>query len=331
MATLLLFALVVLLSVAGCTSPEGPSSNEETHVGGSSDGNTSSGSGAHGPSAGGGTGGVSCRGACASGGLASSGAAGSSVSPMAGASSGGAIAVGGTGVASVGGSTGSGGMGTGGAPIPSRTHFKMVIIGSSTAAGEGASDGSRGWVSLLASQLEAQVIGDFRLVNLAVGGYATGDLLSESNSPGNIDDAVDQGPDLLVVALAGSNDLSNGVSTETFLARLIAIRDSAVKQGIPVFFVSTAPKDLSESERQALEDWAGQMRDPLSECWTPQNAAYSPCFVDIFEALASPELNISPELGSGDGIHLNDSGHHVIFEIASEVVMPYVCSLIECR
>lgn len=230
-----------------------------------------------------------------------------------------------------GGVTEAGATDRGGMPEPGGlTSFTLAVIGSSTAAGEGASSSSRGWVSLLASELEERVVGDFVAKNLSVGGYSTSSLVPGSSSNGNIDDAIDEAPNLIIVALAGSNDLSNGVSTETFLSRLATIRDTAVEAGIPVFFVSTAPKDLSSDEQHALLDWTDQMRQEFGTCWTPPATSYSPCFIDIFEALANSSLGIADEYGSGDGIHLNDAGHLRIFEIADGIVQPYVCSVTEC-
>jgi lysophospholipase L1-like esterase len=208
----------------------------------------------------------------------------------------------------------------------------LVVLGSSSAAGEGASSSSRGWVSLLSSSLDGVVATEWSLRNLAQGGYTTSELLPSSGANGNIDDALELEPDLVIVALAGSNDLSAGTSESDFLARLSTLRDTARDAGVPVFFVSTAPKDLGTSERQALRDWAEAMTMRFSSCWAPGRAAeYSPCFVDIFEPLASSSLGIDAAYNAGDGIHLNDAGHQVIFEAARDVVTPYVCSMTTCR
>jgi lysophospholipase L1-like esterase len=231
------------------------------------------------------------------------------------------------------GSTGSSGAGgEGGAAEPSLTSFRVAVIGSSTAAGEGASSASRGWVSLLAASLEDAVVGDFTVVNLAMGGYTSVELLPDSGANGSIDDAVEREPNLIVVSLAGSNDLSAGTSTSTFMARLTSIRDAAVDAGIPVFFVSTAPKDLSTSERETLRDWAAEIGTRFSTCWVPGGGGeHAPCFVDIFEPLADASLGVASEYGAGDGIHLNDAGHAAIHEVALAVVEPYICSMTACR
>jgi lysophospholipase L1-like esterase len=218
------------------------------------------------------------------------------------------------------------------APGPDLTSFTLVVIGSSTSAGEGASSGSRGWVSLLEATLGEQVQGSFTLRNLSVGGYSSSSLLPNSGSNGNIDDALDLDPNLVLVALAGSNDLSGGVSQDTFLSRMYTLQDAATQAGVPIFFVSTAPKDLGQGERRALKAWADQMAIEFDPCAIPDIASeHSPCFINVFSALANESLGIARELGAGDGIHLNDAGHAVVFEVAKRVVTPYVCSRTLCE
>jgi lysophospholipase L1-like esterase len=271
------------------------------------------------------------------------GSGGGSVGGGGGTSGGGAPAGGrgGTGATSgddAGGASGQGGEDAGGGhgaeggdgPGQLLPGFEIAVLGSSTAAGEGASS-SRGWVDLLERALAARVTGTFQLANLASGGYTTSNLLPDSGSSGNIDDAIERAPNLVVVALAGSNDLSNGVSTSTFLSRLATLRDTAAAAGIPVFFLSTAPKDLSNEEQRTLADWAAAIGEEFGTCWTPGEPRYSPCFIDVFGALASPSLGIAEEYGAGDGIHLNDAGHERIFEIAEPIVRAYVCSTTACE
>jgi len=212
------------------------------------------------------------------------------------------------------------------------TSFKLTVIGSSTAAGEGASSSAKSWFALLARSLDDAVVPTFSSSNLAVGGYTTVELLPGSNADGSIDDAISGRPNLILVSLAGSNDLSAGTSQSTFLSRLTSVRDTAQAAGVPVFFVSTAPKDLSDSERRELRDWATAMSTTFATCWVPERAtAYEPCFIDIFAPLANASLGVASAYGAGDGIHLNDAGHAKIFEVADAIVKPYVCSRVACR
>ena len=247
---------------------------------------------------------------------------------MAPGGSGGATA-GSGGAPASGGRPGTGGAG-GGSPM--LTSFKLTVIGSSTAAGEGASSSAKSWVGLLARSLDDAVVPTFNSSNLAAGGYTTVELLPGSNADGSIDDAISGRPNLILVSLAGSNDLSAGTSQSTFLSRLTSMRDAAQAAGVPVFFVSTAPKDLSDSERRALRDWATAMSTTFATCWVPERAtAYGPCFIDIFAPLANASLGVASAYGAGDGIHLNDAGHARIFEAAEAIVKPYVCSRVACR
>ena len=307
-------------------------------------------SGGKGDASGSGGAGASSGGRGGSGGQTSSGGAsgeGSGGAMMAPGGSGGA-ADGSGGVPASGGRSGTGGTpdASGGAPAsggrpgtgaagggsPMLTSFKLTVIGSSTAAGEGASSSAKSWVALLARSLDDAVVPTFNSSNLAVGGYTTVELLPGSKADGSIDDAISGRPNLILVSLAGSNDLSAGTSQATFLSRLTSVRDAAQTAGAPVFFVSTAPKDLSDSERRELRDWATAMSTTFATCWVPERAmAYGPCFIDIFAPLANASLGVASAYGAGDGIHLNDAGHARIFEVAEAIVKPYVCSRVACR
>jgi lysophospholipase L1-like esterase len=282
-----------------------------------------------------GSGGGAGAGPVGAGGVATTGGTGG----IGSARSGNGGASGRSGTAGAGGASGSSGAsgeggsndGAGGAPNAGLTSFKLVVLGSSTAAGEGASSSSKSWVSLLSSSLSARVSTEFDADNLAVGGYTTIELLPDSGDSGSIDEALEREPNLVIVALAGNNDLSSGTSTGTYLSRLEAIRDAAVDAGVPVFFMSTAPKDVGAVDRETLRDWGLEMEARFSSCWVPGRISpYSPCFIDIFAPLANDSLGVASEYGAGDGIHLNDAGHEVIFEATLEVVEPYVCLMTRC-
>ena len=310
--------LAIVALAAGCSGGNGDASGS---------GGASAGSGGRGGSGGqtssGGASGEGAGGAMAPGGR---GVGGASAGSGDGGRGGAMMAAGGSGGAADGG----GGGGGGGSPM--LTSFKLTVIGSSTAAGEGASSSAKSWVGLLARSLDDAVVPTFNSSNLAVGGYTTVELLPGSKADGSIDDAISGRPNLILVSLAGSNDLSAGTSQSTFLSRLTSVRDTAQTAGVPVFFVSTAPKDLSDSERRELRDWATAMSTTFATCWVPERAtAYGPCFIDIFASLANASLGVASAYGAGDGIHLNDAGHARIFEVAEAIVKPYVCSRVACR
>ncbi|MEO8181765.1 MAG: GDSL-type esterase/lipase family protein [Deltaproteobacteria bacterium] len=230
-------------------------------------------------------------------------------------------------------STGAALVGPGSPEIPSgRGSFHLSIIGSSTAAGIGASRGDLAWASLLDAALTAKVTTTFSSSNLAQGGYTAIDLLPGSTSSGSIDDAIAEKPDLIVVALAGSNDLGPGVTTETFIAALITLRETARAAGIPTFFMGTLPKNFSQPDRETLVEWDRAMASEFSVCWIPgPTQPYAPCYMDVFAALADASLGLAPALDSGDGQHPNDAGHALLFAGVAPIVSLYVCSKTTCR
>jgi lysophospholipase L1-like esterase len=340
--------LVIVALTAGCSGGKGDASGSGGASAGSGGRGGSGGQTSSGGASGEGSGGAMAPGGRGVGGAsAGSGDGGRGGAMMAPGGSGG-TAGGSGGVPASGGRGGTGGSpdasggapasggraggGAGGGGSPMLTSFKLTVIGSSTAAGEGASSSAKSWVALLARSLDDAVVPTFTSSNLAVGGYTTVELLPGSNADGSIDDAISGRPNLILVSLAGSNDLSAGTSQSTFLSRLTSVRDTAQAAGVPVFFVSTAPKDLSDSERRALRDWATAMSTTFGTCWVPERAtAYGSCFIDIFAPLANASLGVASAYGAGDGIHLNDAGHARIFEVAEAIVKPYVCSRVACR
>ena len=133
------------------------------------------------------------------------------------------------------------------------------------------------------------------------------------------------------MALAGSNDISAGTTSAELTSRLAQLRDSALAAGIPVFFFSTAPKSLSQPEREQLASWASNLAQSFASCPLPgEAAAYAPCFIDVFTPLADARLGLAAAYDSGDGIHINDAGHAVIYDRVRRIVEPYVCSRARC-
>lgn len=207
--------------------------------------------------------------------------------------------------------------------------FHMVVIGSSTAAGFGASRDGTAWADRVHETMAEQTA--FTLTNLAVGGHSAADLLPGSGVRGNVDDALALQPQLLVVSLGGSNDLSGEMTTERFVADLERVRSAAESMGVPTFFMGTLPKNLTPWDRELLKEWDAAMATRFGTCWVPgDDGAHEQCFIGVFDVLADTALGLAPEYDSGDG-HPNDAGHALLFEHSLRVIEPYVCATIECR
>ena len=220
---------------------------------------------------------------------------------------------------------------TPGAQADDPTPFHMVVIGSSTAAGFGASRDGTAWTDLIQETMADLAPGAFTLTNLAVGGHTTAHLQPGSGERGSVDEAIALQPQLLLVGLGGSNDLSGEMTTERYVTELEQVRSAAEAAGIPTFFMGTLPKNVPPWDRELLREWDSAMGSRFGTCWTPLGAEPHPeCFISVFDVLADSELGLAPEYDSGDG-HPNDAGHALLYEHSVRVIEPYVCASIECR
>jgi acyl-CoA thioesterase-1 len=206
---------------------------------------------------------------------------------------------------------GGGGTPGGAAPTapaaPSAVPGTWVVMGSSTAAGVGASSG-RGWAALLAERATPLQV---TTVNLARAGALTPQALPAATPPAadrpapdpaiNIDRALGLQPRLLVLSFP-SNDAVAGYPAAETAAHLARLRELAQARAAATVLLSTQPRDgLTPAQRATLDE-----TDRLGA------ATFGGCFVDVRAALSGTDHSIAPAYAAGDGIHLNDAGHRLI-------------------
>jgi lysophospholipase L1-like esterase len=194
------------------------------------------------------------------------------------------------------------------------TGGTWVVLGSSTAAGNGAPAGL-GWVSLLETAYRPAGVS---IRNLAVAGTVTYHALPGSMWPPlsrpspkaqtNVDAALALAPRLLLLAYP-SNDTARGYSVEETINNLLAIRQTSLAQGVPVLVLSTQPRNLSAAHRACLTLIDQKLR-----------AAVGPCFVAVSERLATPDGLLQSAYDSGDGVHPNAAGHRLIADQVQAVI-----------
>jgi acyl-CoA thioesterase-1 len=184
-----------------------------------------------------------------------------------------------------------------------------VVLGSSTAAGVGASPG-RSW----AAQLEARLTPrGLQLDNRARGGATTYQALpAAAERPAgrpptdpaqDVDRALESRPRALILAFP-SNDAVLGYSALESAANLLTMRERAGTRGVPVLILSSQPRnDAGPAARTAMREMDAALA-----------AALGPCFVDVRDALADADGRIAPAYAAGDGVHLNDRGHELVFD-----------------
>lgn len=200
----------------------------------------------------------------------------------------------------------------GGEVISGNDRTVIVVIGSSTAAGTGASSAATSWVGLYRSYVQS-VDAEARVVNLAVGGYTTYDLMPSNFVPppgrpspkpnSNITAALGYTPSAIIVNLP-SNDTATGVEVATQMANFRTIRDVARAVGIPIWFSTTQPRNFADDAR----------RQELIAARDSILTQFAPRTINFWNGIATATGTIDPVYNSGDGIHLNDAGHRILYD-----------------
>ncbi len=201
--------------------------------------------------------------------------------------------------------------------------YKIVIIGSSTAYGTGANPIDSSWAKkftayLLIQNPQIQVI---NIATLGLTSYdvsATGTIVPAPFSVDtmrNITKALSLNPDAIILNLP-SNDVARGIPTNTIHQNFINITTLANNQNVPVWVSTTQPRDgLSPSEdilQMDLRDWI--------------NNTYGNKAVDFWTGIADANGKINSFYGAGDGVHLNNYGHHVLFaRMVAEKIWDTIC------
>jgi lysophospholipase L1-like esterase len=194
-----------------------------------------------------------------------------------------------------------------------------VVMGSSTAAGNGATAGKR-WSDLLQDSLGNRGV---NFANIAKGGTVTYHGLSITaplvpNRPApdpaiNIDQALSRNPAVLLVAYP-TNDTANGYAVSEAVNNILTIRGAALEKKIPVLVLSTQPRNLPAAQLAQLQQIDTQLA-----------TAVGACFVNVHGLLAGPDDHIAAAYDAGDGIHPNDAGHRVIADAILKVVNGASC------
>ncbi len=192
--------------------------------------------------------------------------------------------------------------------------MKVVVLGSSTANGTGASSYANSWFGKFQQALE-----DLNPANEAVklvqNGFTSYHILPDgTNTPGNRPDpdesknisaALDLNPDIVIVNLP-SNDRANGYNLETeTLDNFLTVKAAADAAGVEIYFTTTQPRNLIDlGDRQLLSQEATRIKQLFG--------AYA---INIYDELVQlPGYTLKAGYDSGDGTHLNDAGHNYLYQ-----------------
>lgn len=187
----------------------------------------------------------------------------------------------------------------------------IVVIGSSTAEGLGASSVENSWVYKYKEAL-FQKNTKFKVLNFGMGGLTTYNLLPTNSSAflpagvaidvnRNITKALLYNPVAIILNLP-SNDTYKGYSKETQLANFAEINAEAEYSAVPVWITTTQPRYFANAED------VQKQRDVRDEILN----VYEGRTIDFWTDLSDVNGRVLSSLDSGDGTHVNDAGHDIL-------------------
>jgi lysophospholipase L1-like esterase len=193
-----------------------------------------------------------------------------------------------------------------------QAQVKIVVLGSSTAFGDGASIKDSAWVNRYKKYVQ-DINPLNEVINLAKGGYTTYHILpSGSYTTGkpnpdvnrNITKALSYEPDAIIINLP-SNDAAALYPVQDQLKNYDLVLSKADSAGVPVWVATTQPRNMAFPNQINLV----VMRDSTI-------SRFGEMAIDFWTELADSATvgSINDDYDSGDGVHLNDAGHRLLFE-----------------
>jgi len=191
---------------------------------------------------------------------------------------------------------------------------QIVVLGSSTAEGTGAQPvADSSWVNRYRKDI-FQKNTRYNVVNLARGGYTTYHILPTGTTipPGvniaidterNITKALTFNPYAIIVNMP-SNDATNNFGPEAQLANFALVKSVANAANAGVWVCTTQPRNFTNQAQILIQTI---VRDSIL-------SIYGDNAIDFWTDVAAPNGFISSTYDSGDGIHLNNAGHRLLYE-----------------
>ncbi len=188
---------------------------------------------------------------------------------------------------------------------------KIVILGSSTAAGTGA---GYPWVAQYTDYVKS-INPANQIINLAQGGFTSWHIMPTGSTPRglytlpypeptrNITAAIAQNPDAIIINLP-SNDAGYSNPATYTMMNYRDIVATAVASNIPVWLTTAGPRGQDLGFFLVLK----QIKDStLNE--------YGNKAIDVWTTLENESIvNIAAPYAFGDNVHYNQAGHDLIFQ-----------------
>lgn len=191
---------------------------------------------------------------------------------------------------------------------------KIVIMGSSTAAGTGASSYANSWAGRLEAFYRQNMNDglDTITTNIAIGGYNTylempSNYVPPPNRPlpdatANVTRALSPLlPDVVIINLP-TNDITAGFPPREIMDNFRLMFTTITAMGVRCFITTTQPRSLPDAQREILR--------ALKDSIMLNFGIYA---IDFFTGTADVNLFIRSDFNSGDGTHYNNAGYNYIF------------------
>lgn len=185
----------------------------------------------------------------------------------------------------------------------------IVILGSATAEGVGASTKSNRWVELMKAKLKADKK-DVSIINLGVRTYTSYHIMPNGNKvtnrpyahqDNNITKALSKKPFLVIIQLT-TNDISNGYTDEETFKNYEVIRKKLVDANVNYIFTGPQPRNFdTKAQRNRLYEFNKKL-----------NAWDQTHIVDYLRKLSQQDYRIKKAYAYKDGRNINDKGHAVV-------------------
>lgn len=200
------------------------------------------------------------------------------------------------------------------APAHAQKKLTIAVLGSSTAAGENASSPAKSYLGLLKAHLQS--LGELdTLYNFGLPGSTTYSGMPTGFVPPagrdapepsfNVTRALQLGADIVLVNYPG-NDITRGYSLADFMSNLHTIYDTVI----------AAHKICAVTTTQPRTDLTLDLQQLLQTCRDSILLEFPVCVLNFWDPIVAPNsLDLNPIYDSGDGTHLNDSGHYVLYQV----------------
>ena len=189
----------------------------------------------------------------------------------------------------------------------------IVVLGSSTALGNGADPIENSWVNLYASAI-FQKNTKLDVVNLAKEGYTTYQILPTGTAiPDGVNETIDldrnitkaiidYSPVAIIINMP-SNDTAEGYSVTTQMENYDILNTYATNNSVPLWIATPQPRNFSSNAKI-------QMQIDVKEDIL---LTYGKKAIDFWDGIANIDGTILNNLDDGGGIHVNNEGHAILF------------------